>query len=550
MNAYKQEVDAYVKAVLSGTKPSCLYVKLACQRYLDDIIHAKEKGFYFDEKAASIKIAFTESTWLTKGEKKRFKLEPWQKFIYWNIFGWKWESSGYRRFREAYIEIPKKNGKTALGAAVGASCLVADGEQGPEVYAAAFTRDQASICYEEAASMMRELANESEFIRQNAQFRSHFFRFGARSKFSAVSHDAKNTEGKNAHCVIFDEYHVHRNDEVKNSLRSGMAARKQPLFFIITTAGSDRNGPCYEYRNSIVTKVLDGTIKNENIFGLIYTLDEGDDWQDPKVWEKANPNYGVSVTYQSLQSEFEEARVSGSKEVDFKTKHLNIWTDSAVTWITGDVWDNNKTPTLEQFPVAYGGLDVAVTGDFLSYSEMLPVEDGAVWKQWAWTHEEKYRELEKIGLASIKQWRDSGNLFVCEGNCIDLNQAKEFIIERSKTVNIHSIAADQAYTGNMFTDLENEGITMFKISQGAKFLTPFIRDFETDIKRKVLYHSNDPILKWNASNVLCVVKGNNIMLTKQSKNTKIDGIMSGIFARTCWKLSAYNQTYKPEVDVW
>lgn len=550
MNNYKQEVDAYVKAVLSGTKPAGLYVKLACQRYLDDQINAKEKGFYFDEKAASIKIAFTESTWLTKGLRKRFKLEPWQKFIYWNIFGWKWKESGHRRFREAYVEIPKKNGKTSIGAAVGTACLVADGEQGPEVYAAAFTRDQASICYEEAASMLKELANESDYIKRNAQFRSHFFRFGARSKFAAVSHDAKNTEGKNAHCVIFDEYHVHKNDDVKNSLRSGMAARTQPLFFIITTAGSDKNGPCYEYRNSIVTKILDGTIKNENVFGVIYTLDEGDDWQDARNWEKSNPNYGVSVTYQSLVSEFEEAKVSGTKEVDFKTKHLNIWTDSAITWITGDIWDNNYNPTLETFPVAYGGLDVAVTGDFLSYSEMIPVGEGAVWNQWAWTHEEKFNELEKLGLASIKQWRDKGNLFVCDGNCIDLNEAKKFIVERSNVVNIHSIAADQAYTGNMFTDLENEGITMLKISQGAKFLTPFIRDFETDIKKKLLYHKNDSILKWNASNVLCVIKGNNIMLTKQSKNTKIDGIMSGIFARTCWKLAAYNQKVVPEIDVW
>lgn len=917
MNKYKQEVDKYVNDILTGKKLACMDVKLACKRYLDDQINAKEKGFYFDEQAASIKIAFTESLWLTKGEKKRFKLEPWQKFIYWNAFGWKWIKDGNRRFREVYVEIPKKNGKalaidtpiptlngwknmgeliegdtlfdelgnlckvtfatdimygrtcyevvfsdgtkivadeehlwetipyrtgrdcrskfkgkkradwsgldkrivfttkqiketlyfeqgkkkdlvanhrikniepvryekkdlpihpyilgfwlgdgdsstgrvtignddielikyitaiipignpnmdkrnncgaytlgacgktqkernesisarlrklgvlknkhipevylqssiddrkellkglmdtdgycskagqceftttseklyvgfmelcrslgykpsvkidnsyfdgrlmglkyrvqfwaskkdpcfklkrkvdrlkdidfsekrsnyrqiveikpiesvpvrcievdsprhlflasksfipthnTSVGAAVGLACLVADGELGAEVYAAAFTRDQAKICYEESSSMLKLLSNESEFIKNNSQFRAHYFKFGERSKFEAVSHDANNTEGKNAHCVIFDEYHVHKNDNVKNSLRSGMAARKQPLFFIITTAGSDRTGPCYEYRNSIVKKVLDGTIKNEGLFGVIYSIDEGDDWQDPKIWEKANPNYGVSVTMESLMSEFEEAKVSGSKEVDFKTKHLNVWTDSAITWITADIWDNDRVIALDSFPVAYGGLDVAVTNDFLSYSEMIPVEGGLVWNHWAWTNEEKYKELEKLGLASIREWVKSGNLFVCEGNCIDLNQAREFIVGRSKVVNIQSIAADQAYTGNMFTDLENEGITMYKISQSPRFLTPFIRDFETDIKKKAVFHKNDPVLKWMASNVLCLVKGNNLILTKQSKNTKIDGIMSGIFARTCYTLSAYNQQTQPTIEVW
>lgn len=547
---YKQEVDKYINAVLTGNKMACLEVKQACKRYLDDQINAKAKGFYFDEQAASIKIAFTESLWLTKGEKKRFKLEPWQKFIYWNVFGWKWLTDGKRRFREAYVEIPKKNGKTSIGAAVGNCCLVADGELGAEVYAAAFTRDQAKICYEESSSMLRRLSEESEYIKTHAQFRAHHFRFGDRSKFEAVSHDANNTEGKNAHCVIFDEYHVHKNDNVKNSLRSGMAARKQPLFFTITTAGSDRYSPCFEYRNSIVKKVLDGTIKNEGLFGIIYTIDEGDDWQDPKVWEKANPNYGVSVTLASLMSEFEEARVSGSKEVDFKTKHLNVWTDSAITWITGDVWDNDKKIQLEEYPVAYGGLDVAVTNDFLSYSEVYPMFDGIGWKHWAWTHEEKYKELEKLGLASIRDWVKNGNLFVCEGNCIDLNKAREFILERSKVVNLQSIAADQAYTGNMFTDLENEGISMFKISQSPRFLTPFIRDFETDIKKKAMFHQNDPVLKWMASNVLCLVKGNNLILTKQSKNTKIDGVMSGVFARTCYTLAPYNQTATPTVEIW
>ena len=917
MKSYKREVDKYVNDVLTGKKPAGMDVKLACKRYLDDQINAKSKGFYFDEQAASIKIAFTETLWLTKGEKKRFILEPWQKFIYWNIFGWRWIADGTRRFREAYVEIPKKNGKalaldtpiptpdgwktmgslkegdalfdengkvchvtfatdvmynrkcyemvfsdgtkviadaehlwetqpyrtgrdcrkdfkgkkkkdwsnldkrivfttekiketlyfeqgvkkdlvanhriknchsveypkkdlpvhpyilgfwlgdgdskrgrvtignedtelidhikaitplgtpnidkrnkcgyytlgacgksqkerdnsitarlrklnlfgnkhipdlylqssiedrwellkglmdtdgycskagqceftttsellckgfmelcrslglkpsvkiadsyfegrrmglkyrvqfwcfsenpcfklqrkndrlksgsgeakrsnyrqiveindvesvpvrciqvdsprslflvtesfipthnTSLGAAVGNCCLVADGELGAEVYAAAFTRDQAKICYDESASMLKRLAEESAYIKTHAQFRVHHFKFGDRSKFEAVSHDANNTEGKNAHCVIFDEYHVHKNDDVKNSLRSGMAARKQPLFFIITTAGSDRNGPCYEYRNSIVKKVLNGTISNEGLFGIIYSIDEGDDWQDPKVWEKANPNYGVSVTKASLLSEFEEAKVSGSKEVDFKTKHLNVWTDSAVTWITADVWENPTIVSLDEYPVAYGGLDVAVTNDLLSYSEVYPVEGGLSWKQWAWTHEEKYKELEKLGLASVREWVKNGILFVCEGNCIDLNQAKDFIVERTKVVNLQSIAADQAYTGNMFTDLENEGIVMFKISQSPRFLTPFIRDFETDIKKKVLFHQNDPVLGWMASNVLCLVKGNNLILTKQSKNTKIDGIMSGLFARTCWVLAPYNLKSEPTVEVW
>lgn len=550
MKSYKREVDKYVNDVLTGKKAAGMDVKLACKRYLDDQINAKSKGFYFDEQAASIKIAFTETLWLTKGEKKRFILEPWQKFIYWNIFGWRWIADGTRRFREAYVEIPKKNGKSSLGAAVGNCCLVADGELGAEVYAAAFTRDQARICYEESASMLKRLAEESAYIKTHAQFRVHHFKFGDRSKFEAVSHDANNTEGKNAHCVIFDEYHVHKNDDVKNSLRSGMAARKQPLFFIITTAGSDRNGPCYEYRNSIVKKVLDGTISNEGLFGIIYSIDEGDDWQDPKVWEKANPNYGVSVTKASLLSEFEEAKVSGSKEVDFKTKHLNVWTDSAVTWITADVWENPTIVPLDEYPVAYGGLDVAVTNDLLSYSEVYPVEGGLSWKQWAWTHEEKYKEFEKLGLASVREWVKNGILFVCEGNCIDLNQAKDFIVERTKVVNLQSIAADQAYTGNMFTDLENEGIVMFKISQSPRFLTPFIRDFETDIKKKVLFHQNDPVLSWMASNVLCLVKGNNLILTKQSKNTKIDGIMSGLFARTCWVLAPYNLKSEPTVEVW
>lgn len=538
----------YAEDVRSGKIIAGHYVRLAVERWYSDILLAEAKGFYWDEVAAQKALGFFELLCFTKGrwKGKPFKLEPWQCFIVANIFGWKRKSTRKRRYTEAYVEIPKKNGKTELAAGIALYMLMMDGEPGAEVYVAAYTRDQASICFKAAKSM----ANQSPHIKKRLQIQTYnLYHNASESVMMAVSHDANNTEGKNPHCVPFDEYHVHKTDDVKTSLRSGQAARDQPLFFIITTAGSNRQGPCYKHRNDCI-KILKGVSNLEDHFAIIFSLDKGDDWKDPECWKKANPNYGISVRPEFLAGEFGAAQKNGRKEVEFKTKHLNEWTDSDVIWIPSEKWEPLADPTFVPPRGArwFGGIDLGATDDMSAFSQYFP--DYNFLRTRYYISEKAAEYATTSSGIDYKQWAKDGYLTITPGDTTDygyiLKDVERDIEEYEAAMTGFDVARSTyfkdklgevlgvIYAGEKKRDGSVEYAYRERLRpfpQAAKYFNSPTRKFEEMCENGSLRHDGNPISAWQLENVTIVTDSNdNVRPTKSKSKGKIDGIIAKLIA--------------------
>ncbi|PRD26039.1 UNVERIFIED_CONTAM: Putative terminase large subunit [Trichonephila clavipes] len=351
----------YASDVVSGGIVACRYVKLACQRFLNDLERQDDDDwtYVFDEAKADRAVKFMQLMPHTKGKwsasKSKLVFEPWQVFIEANIFGWVKKDTGKRRFREAYEEIPRKNGKSARLAARGIYLFAADGESGAEVYSGATTEKQAFEVFRPAWMMAHKLENlRNRFgieLSGNQKNPGPMFVMEDMSKFETVIGNPG--DGASPHAALVDEYHEHDTDALVDTMQTGMGAREQPLLSIITTSGSNLGGPCYEKRRDVI-RILEGQTIDETIFGIIYTIDEDDSWDDPASLIKANPNYGVSVFPDFLLAQLQQAKRSASKQNAFRTKHLNQWvgarTDAENRYIIGSP-QNGTTPTLWRLPV-------------------------------------------------------------------------------------------------------------------------------------------------------------------------------------------------------
>ena len=537
----------YAEDVRSGKVIAGQYVRLAVERWYSDILLAEAKGFYWDEVAAQKALGFFELLYFTKGRWKGqpFKLEPWQCFIVANIFGWKRKSTRKRRYTEAYVEIPKKNGKTELAAGIALYMLLMDGEPGAEVYAAAYTRDQANICFKGAKSM----AKQSPHISKRLQIQTYnMYHDPSESTMLAVSHDANNTEGKNSHCVLFDEYHVHKSDDVKNSLRTGMAARDQPLFFIITTAGANKQGPCYKYRGDCID-ILKGLSPRENQFAIIYGLDKGDSWQDPAMWRKANPNYGVSVRPEFLQEEYEKATRNGRAEVEFKTKQLNEWVDADVTWIPSETYDGLADPDFipPKDAICYAGMDLGRSNDIASLSLFFPEYN--FFKRRHYVAEEAAKYAARGGIDYL-EWIQNGFLVATPGKTTDYDYILKDVEEVAEMYDLKFFEYDP-YSSSYFKDklsdilgttyagkLQDDGTVRYAeylklqpFRQGFLSFGPPTASYERKIINGDIRHDGNPVSGWMLGNVsLMQDAAGNIKPAKDKSKDKIDGVVADIMA--------------------
>lgn len=557
MNSLKTALQ-YAEDVRSGKVVVSRYVKLAVDRFYHDLETAKSRGYYFSETAASKALHFFDFLVLTKGITPddvpkeqvnpdgsiKFALAPWQAFIIANLFGWKKISDNKRRFTEAYVAIPKKNGKTTKASGIANLMLFADNEPGPEVYLAAYTRDQANICFDESVTQIKG----SPALKKRANLLKHSVTTSVRGKMMAVSHDADNTEGKNSHCVILDEYHVHKSDKVKNSLQSGMAARKQPLLFIITTAGFNKQGPCYKYQEMCIN-MLEGRIELDNVFAIIYGIDEGDDWKDEKTWVKANPNLGISVQMDYLRREFKKALQSGSKEVDFKTKHLNLWVDAEVTWIQAEIWKGMSSPEFDppSDAVCYAGLDLGRSNDMAAFSLFFPEYNYITTRYYV--AEDAAQYAARAGIDYL-DWINDGHLIATPGKTTDYDYILRDIIESAEKYDLRFLGYDP-YSSQYFRDklsdelgttyagkIQEDGFVKFgehkkvqPFRQGFISMGPPTRSFEERCLNLQLKHDGNPITGWMLSNVvLDQDAAGNIKPAKDKSKDKIDGVVAMVMA--------------------
>ena len=526
----KYPAELYAEQVRSGDILVCEYVRLAVERYYADLDCALDEGRYFDKKAALRAIHFIEKLKHTKGEwaGQRFRLEPWQQFVLWNIFGWK-NADGTRRFRYAYIEIARKNGKTALFAGIGLYMLFADGESRPEVYSAATVKDQAKICFSDAV----EIVKATDLKNYLTPYRNSIVYELKGGTMKPLSSDYGTHDGLNPSCGIIDEFHAHKDSGMFDVIKSAFGARRQPLMFIITTAGFNKSGACYAYRENVI-KVLRGVNEDDSLFGIIYTLDDKSEWDDPKMWIKANPNLGVSLSADYLADQVKDAKKRPEAVRNVMTKNVDLWVDAERTWILDDAWQKcigTTAPADLKGCACWGGLDLSNVSDITAYVLLFHENDRFQLLPHFWIPEEKM--LEKIRKENINydKWVAEGYVTVTPGNVIDYDFVKADILRIVADYDLRTSAYDRWNSSQTIIDLQNEGMECNPFGQGYGSMSAPTKEFEKLVLTGKIEHFGNPVLRWMlASTLVKTDPAGNIKPDKEKSTQKIDGIVAAIMA--------------------
>ncbi|HAU4930574.1 terminase large subunit [Aeromonas hydrophila] len=542
---YVNVANGYARDVVRGKIPACRYVIQACQRHLDDL--AKEKSakfrFRFDKDKAERVAKFIQLMPHTKGEwalkRQTLNLEPWQLFIICCVFGWVRKGSGLRRFREVYNEIPRKNGKSALSAPVGLYCFAADNEFGAEVYSGATTEKQAWEVFRPA----RLMAKRTQALLDH---------FGIEVNASNLNIPADGArfeplignpgDGQSPSCAIVDEYHEHDTDDLYTTMTTGMGARLQPLLWGITTAGYNVDGPCYDKRREVI-EMLAGTVPDDELFGIIYTIDEGDDWTDPKVLAKANPNMGVSVYAEYLLAQQAKAIKSARFANIFKTKHLNVWVSAKTAYYNMEAWKacEDRSLTLEQFE----GQELILSFDLARKLDMNSMArlfwrdiDGkrhyySIAPEF-WVPEDTAFNTDNRRLAErYQKWVNLGELSTTEGAEIDYREILAVAKEAAASGNVLEVPLDPAGATALAHDLADEGLTPISITQNYTNMSDPMRELEAAIQSGRFHHDGNSLMTWCIGNVIGKnLPGNDDVVrpVKESADQKIDGAVALMMA--------------------
>jgi len=534
------EIDprSYARQVLAGKIVTGEFIQLAVERDEKDRKNGAARGLYFDHDAGMRAIRFFHQ-FLNHYEGafagKPFVLAPWQAWITYTVFGWM-RADGTRRYRYAYIEVAKKNGKTPwmAGHLLYHLMLMTDKEPGAQVYAAASTQSQANIAFKHA----RIMAKNSPEIFKRLQIETHnVMDLKSNSVMRALSSEYTGTEGVNVHAALVDEYHVHKTDGVFESLKSATVSRRQPLIWIITTAGFNKNGPCYDYRKMVIN-VLRGVLNDDAVFGAIYAMDEDAEYEDEANWIKANPNLGVSVQLESIRSEFTNAKNQPTKLVNFLTKNMNMWVDAATTWIKDASWMACAKPfelsECEDME-AYGGLDLSAVRDFTAFTLAWPwIEDGNYRyraKTWYFIPQDTIQERVRETGVPVDVWLRLGFVIATPGNAVDYAYIKLHVIQMCKLNSVKSVAYDRWNSSALVADLISEGVPMEEFGQGFGSMSSPTKELDKLVARLELEHCGDPVTRWMMSNVMISTNpAGDVKPDKQKSGDKIDGIVSLIMS--------------------
>lgn len=529
----RDPVTKYAQQVAYGRKPMGKYVTKACERHLEDLETASERGLYFDKEDVEFVIDFFKLLKHSKGKwaGESFELSDWQIFIVGSLFGWKRED-GTRRFRMAYVEIPRKNGKSTLAAGVALCCLAFDGEMGAEVYTAATKKDQARIVFDECKRMVNASPDLREFI---GVHKYTLFMSETHSKLEPLSSDAQTLDGLNSHCNIVDELHAHKTRELVDVLETGMGARSQPLQLEITTAGSNVYSVCYE-RRTYGVNMLDRIYDDDQFFAYIACIDEGDDWSDEENWYKANPNLGISVYPDYLQTLCKKAKNMPSFQNTFRRLHLNEWTGAEKRWVDADLWRGGAQELdLESLKgrECFAGLDLASTTDISALVLFFPDEDnqGGIALPFFWIPEDTMYERIKSDRVPYDVWKNQNFIYTTPGNVTDYNFIRAKINELRELYNIKEIAYDKWNSSQLVNDLVDDGANMIGFRQGFGSFAAPMREVERMIHSKRLNHLNNPVLAWMVSNtVIKEDESGNMKPDKKKSTQRIDGVVSTVMA--------------------
>jgi phage terminase large subunit-like protein len=548
--------EDYARRVTRGEIIACKWVKLAAKRHLDDLVRQGTAGFPYvwDRLKADRISTFVQLMPHVKGPLAGdlIRLEPWQQFILRCVFGWVHKTTGFRRFRRVYIEVPRGNAKSTLSSALGLYMLAADDEGGAEIYAAATTKEQAKIVMRDAQQMGRKADD----------FREHFgvevtahavVQQASGSRFLAVSSDEGTLDGFNVHLAIIDELHAHKTRGVYDVMETGIGKRTQSLLWAISTAGSNRSGICYEVR-TYLTKVLQGIAKDDAFFGIIYTIDDGDNWHDPKSWEKANPNWGVSVQPDVIAGLAAKAMQMPAAQANFQTKHLDVWVAADQAWMDMRAWDRCADTSLEiedfEGEDCIAALDLASKVDLAAKMRMFRriIDEREHFYLFGQYYLPEAAVLEARN-SQYQGWQIDGRLITTPGDVLDFERVKQDVLDDADRFQLLEIAYDPWQALNLAQQLQAEGATVIEYRNTVANFSAPMKELQALALQGRLHHDGDPVLTWAVSNVVCHTDAKeNIYPRKERPENKIDPVVAAIMALGRW-MAARAQTQAQQAFV-
>lgn len=497
----------------------------------------KAKTSVYNKQLADYAVSFIECLCHTKGTwaGKPFKLLDWQEQIIRDLFGIV-KPNGYRQFNTAYIEIPKKNGKSELAAAIALLLCCGDGEQRAEIYGCAADRGQATIVFDVAADMVRMCPALNKRCKILASQKRIIY-IPTNSFYQVLSAEAYSKHGFNIHGVVFDELHTQPNRKLFDVMTKGSGdARMQPLYFLITTAGTDTNSICYETHQKAID-ILEGRKSDLTFYPVIYGAGQEDDWTDPSVWKKANPSLGETIGMDKVKAACDSARQNPGEENAFRQLRLNQWVKQAVRWMPMDKWDACALPVNPEElegRICYGGLDLSSTSDLTAFVLVFPPEDDEepyYILPYFWLPEETISIRVNRDHVPYDVWERQGFIQTTEGNVVHYGFIEKYIEKLGEKYNIREIAFDRWGAVQMVQNLEGMGFTVVPMGQGFASMSPPTKELMKLTLEKKLAHGGHPVLRWNMDNIFIRTDpAGNIKADKAKSTEKIDGAVACIMA--------------------
>lgn len=550
----RARVDAWCDGVLDASIPACKWHKLAVQRHRRDMEHGHERGLYHDGAAAQVWVEFFRCLRHFEGvfAGQPIELDDWELFIVWNVFGWK-RADGTRRFRKAYAEIARKVGKSTFGGGIGLGATVIDGEAGPQNYSAAVDKQHArKVLHSKAEKYVKH----SPSLRKRLEIAKTTGRISCDMNdgiYEPLGKDSDVGEGFNPHVTIFDELHAHKDRAMWDVIDSAHGARSQPLDFAITTAGFDITSFCYTEIRDYVCQILEGVVEDDEWFGIVFTIDEGDDWQDEACWAKANPQSYFHTQIDDMRRMAREAARKPGALNNFLTKRLNIWTSQYTAWVNIPEW-HLSPPIVPEDRLAgrlcWSALDLSKNQDLTAMVHLFPYEEGGEGHLTIvphfWVPKNRIQDRERRDAAQYEKWVREGLVTATEGDVIDYAVVKADIETAFKRFDVKTLAYDpygpaEALRQDLITDGIDES-RLVQFPQQIKNFSPAMKTLERLYLEHRIHGLNHPVMLWMAQNVQVYTDCNeNIRPVKAMKSKgggratkRIDGFVCLVMCVGVW----------------
>jgi phage terminase large subunit-like protein len=543
VNRPRDPVTKYAKDVAAGRIVAGPYVRGACARHLDDMLHAKERGWTFDRVLLGRVLAFFSGVLrLNAGEFEGapFHLSPWQAFIVGSLFAWV-DADGARRFRVCYIETGKGSGKSPLAAGIGLYMLLADNEPRSEVYAAASKKDQAMVLFRDAVAMVQLSPSIARRVRIIGGVHPYNISYTAAGSFFRAIASDDSQSGPRPHCALVDELHEHRDATVVEMLRAGFKGRRSPLLFMITNSGFDRESVCWRYHQHAIS-VSDRTLDDDRFFGFVCALDKGDDpFASPACWGKTNPNLGLSIRADYIADQVHEAKQMPAKESEVRRLHFCEWTDAASPWISGEAW---RACEVEPRPLedAFAGLpvvlsvDLSQTTDLTALAVVADTEAGIFGGVEFWTPADTLAARAERDGVPYPLWEKQGHIHTVPGSSLDYGPIALRIAELASTLDVVALVFDRYRMMYLRKELDALGLslnlvehpqTFVRVKTSNLWMPHSINELERAILHKTLRVFRNPVLTWAAASAVAITDDQQSRMFSKRKSTgRIDGLVA------------------------